>query len=830
MKATTLITAFLTITIIGSGSLTAADNPTAKATVVGGLQMSTSAPLNVITGLASMPLAFTENQGQWDDQVLFRANAGSATMWFTRDGAYYQFTRRIPGHSSESGNPVGVGQYPHASDRFDHEPVQPVPHSSAVGSYDPVSRHHSEPDNIETMMIKANVVGSNPRATVRGVGLMEYKCNYFIGNDPSKWRPDVPNYRAVVYKDIYPGIDLKYYGNGKQMEYDFIVSPGADPSQIQVRYEGVKGISVNDAGELVVKTEWGTVTELKPFVYQLDGSERTLVKGEYTLASDNTFGFNLKDGYNPKLALVIDPILSYSTYLGGISNDYGNAITVDATGAAYVTGSTKSADFPTLNEYQTNQGIEDVFVTKLSSSGSSLVYSTYLGGSSFEEGNGITVDAAGAAYVTGKTISSDFPTLNPYQTYQGGDDAFVTKLSSSGSSLVYSTYLGGSGYERGYAIAVDAAGVAYVTGNTTSSDFPTLNPYQTYQGDWDVFVTKLSSAGSSLVYSTYLGGSSADDGWGVAVDTAGAAYVTGRTFSSDFPTHNPYQTYQGGYDAFITKLSSSGSSLIYSTYLGGSNSDYDVGIAVDAAGAAYVTGFTKSADFPTLNPYQTDQGSHDAFVTKLSSSGSSLVYSTYLGGTGAEWGNGIAVDAAGAAYVTGYTQSNDFPTLNPYQGTFQGGVNDAFVTKFSSGGSSLVYSTYLGGSDNGDYGFGIAVDTAGAAYVTGYTYSSDFPTLNPYQTDQGSVDVFVTKLAMTCCNGDGIRGNVDNIIGPGGSVDVADLTYLVAYLFQGGPPPPCPEEGNADGLIGPAGPIDVADLTYLVAYLFQSGPAPAPCP
>jgi hypothetical protein len=370
-------------------------------------------------------------------------------------------------------------------------------------------------------------------------------------------------------------------------------------------------------------------------------------------------------------------------------------------------------------------------------------------------------------------LSSDFPTLNPYQaTLQGYSDVFVAKLSSSGNSLTYSTYLGGAGTEGGYGIAVDAGGSAYVTGVTSSANFPTASPFQaTLQGSSDAFVTKLSNTGNSLNYSTYLGGTGTyDQGCAIAVDGSGSAYVTGWTSSSNFPTSNPYQsTLQGWTDAFVTKFSSTGNSLLYSTYLGGSGSEnyytFEAGIAVDGSGNAYVTGFTASTNFPTLNPYQTDQTGDDVFVTKFSSTGNSLVFSTYLGGSGDEYGQGIAVDGNGNAYVTGRTTSTNFPTINSYQ-TDQPAY-DAFVTKLSVTGNSLLYSTYLGGSGE-DYGDAIAVDGSGNAYVTGFTYSSNYPTQNPYQTYQGAVtycDVFVTKLGGGCTadvDCDGITDAADN--------------------------------------------------------------------
>jgi len=580
---------------------------TASAVQNSGTNISANSQQQLIIekNLTSMPLAFTENRGQWDEQALFRANAGGATMWFTSTGAVYQFTRSIPGEEPQAG------------------PVDPIHELSGRQTPSSAPDMDCEPEQYESMTIKASFVGANPNPQVVGLEEMEYKCNYFIGNDPNEWHTDVPNYTAVLYEQVYDGIDLKYYGNGKQMEYDFIVSPGADFSQIQIDYEGAESISVNISGELVVETEWGEVVEQKPVIYQMVNNTRIPVTGVYSLKDDNSFGFKMTGDFDSSLPLVIDPVLSYSTYLGGNGDDYGVSIAVDGSGSAYVTGHTNSTNFPTLNPIQaTNQGAPyDVFVTKLSSSGNSLVYSTYLGGSSADWGESITIDGSGSAYVTGDTYSTDFPTLNPIQTTNHGYyDVFVTKLSSSGNSLVYSTYLGESDNDGGNSIAVDGSGSAYVTGQTFSTDFPTLNPYQTYQGDYDLFVTKLSSSGNSLVYSTYLGGNGDDYGVSIAVDGSGSAYVTGHTNSTNFPTLNPIQaTNQGApYDVFVTKLSSSGNSLVYSTYLGGSAGDVGKSIAVDSFGSAYMTGYTDSPDFPTLNPYQTYQTGDDVFVTKLS--------------------------------------------------------------------------------------------------------------------------------------------------------------------------------------------------------------------
>jgi hypothetical protein len=394
----------------------------------------------------------------------------------------------------------------------------------------------------------------------------------------------------------------------------------------------------------------------------------------------------------------------------------------------------------------------------LNATGSALIYSTYLGGRGGDDGYGIAVDANGNAYVAGYTGSANFPTMNPFQASLGGtEDAFVTKLNAAGNALVYSTYLGGSDQDAGLGIAVDAAGNAYVTGFTNSTDFPTKNPFQpSLGGNYDAFVTKLNTAGNAVVYSTYLGGSGVDGGEGIAADANGNAYITGSTTSTDFPTKNPFQASSGGStDAFVTKLDGLGNAAFYSTYLGGSGIDGGQGIAADAAGNAYVTGWTRSTNFPTKNAFQAtfSSGEDDAFVTKLDSVGKTALYSTYLGGSGDDLGYGIAVDAAGNAYVTGETSSTDFPTKAAFQANL-GGYYNAFMTKLNTGGNALVYSTYLGGSGI-DIGYGIAVD-ASSVYVVGQTSSSDFPTKNAFQAtfSGGEDDAFVAKIFFPAALGD----------------------------------------------------------------------------
>ncbi len=759
---------------------------------------TTPQSIEVTRNLTSMPLAFTANHGQWDERVLFRADAGGATMWFTADGVVYQFTRVIPGEEPLAG------------------PVDPM-YASGRGDMD------REPQQHETMLIKAAFVGANPNIEVVAEGLMEYKCNYFIGNDPTKWHTDVPNYGAIVMHDIFPGVDLRFSGNTTgELNYQYLLAPGVDGSQIGIEYEVPEGLLVDEAGRIAAQSDWGEISGLLAApvggvspLFDGASSQPTVSAGVGAGVSEQGDSWGMT--------------LEYSTYLGGSHYDEGYGIAIDGSGCAYVTGLTGSSDgssdFPTENAWDDsyNGGSCDAFVTKFSAAGNSLLYSTFLGGSGYADdwGFDIAVDEAGCAYVTGYTESSDFPTQNPYQTYQGDFDVFVTKLSSSGNSLVYSTYLGGSMEEGGKAITIDGSGNAYVTGYTYSSDFPTEGEFQTDQLNCDAFVTKLNSSGNALVYSTYLGGRSFDWGLGIAIDGSGNAYITGSTLSSEFPIQGEYQVFQGGYDAYVTKLNSSGNALVYSTYLGGSNFDNGYGIAVDGSGNAYITGWTLSSDFPTEGEFQTYHGYTDAFVTKLNSSGNGLIYSTYLGGGGSDHNFGIAVDGSGCAYVTGVTQSSDFPTENAWDDSYNGGL-DVFVTKFSAAGNSLLYSTFLGGEYD-DRGNGIAIDGSGCAYVTGRTTSSDFPTENAWDdSNNGGMDVFVTKLSYGCCIG--IRGNVDS--DGGDAIDISDLVFLVDYMFNSGPEPPCLDEADIDG----SGGIDISDLVFLVDYMFSGGPPPVACP
>lgn len=634
------------------------------------------------------------------------------------------------------------------------------------------------PAPIADRVIRMKLVGANAKARVSGGDELSGKTNYFIGNDPSKWRTQVPNYAEVKYADVFPGVDLVYHGNQSgQLEYDFVVAPGADPSAIRfavaedrigaTRSAHRAPLRVGANGDLVVKIGGSEIRFNKPVVYQIDrGAQRIVTQGRFVLTASHHVRFALGP-YDHSKTLIIDPALVYSTYLGGSSLDQGFGIAVDSAGNAYVAGYAGSTDFPTANPLP-NLPVTGAFVTKFNPAGSALVYSTYLGGTGPSQANAIAVDSAGNAYVTGQTRATDFPTVNPVQPTNtfNNQDAFVTKLSADGSALIYSTYLGGNtpdpedgGGQAAWGIAVDSSGNAYVTGNTQDTDFPTVNPLQATNktsapSSGTGFVTKYNAAGSALIYSTYLGGSAQDTPAGIAADSSGNAYVTGQTISADFPTANAFQPAcdgcPGAISAFMTKINASGSAFVYSTYLGGSDTTESIAIAADASGNAYVTGTTTATDFPTVNALQaTNHGNGDAFITKMNPNGSALIFSTYIGGsTGQDVGRGIAVDSSGNVYVAGSTGSTDFPTVNPVQATKNGGAgpDTGFVLNLNAAGSALIYSTYLGGS-LGDRVQAIAVDSSGNAYVTGYTFSVNFPTANPFQpANKGSENAFVTKL------------------------------------------------------------------------------------
>lgn len=685
---------------------------------------------------ARLPLRFEANRGQFDPRVQFVARGSGYTLFLTPGGAALALAAPQKTGLTADGLP---------------DWTQP----EGVGA-----------------LLWLTMAGANTHASMAGLQRLHGVSNYFVGKNRRSWRAKVPAYARVTMRHVYPHIDVTYYGNQGQLEYDYTLAPGADPHRIKLDVAGAWWLSLDAHGNLIMHTAAGNFLQARPVIYQTIHGRRHTVSGGYTLLGPRRVGFTV-GRYDNSKPLVIDPVLSYATYLGGSGSDYGVGIAVDSAGRAYVTGRTLSlSSFPGAGGASSFRGTapttgstlsggSDAFVTRLTADGSGQDFVTFLGGSSVNVGFGIAVDGAGNIVVVGATRSNLFPTVNAVQsTYGGGwSDAFVTKLNPAGNQILYSTYLGGSGWDFAGRVALDAAGDAYLTGATSSSTYPTANAAQPHYGGGmrDAFVTALSPSGT-LLYSTYLGGSGEDEGRGIAVDSAGNAYVAGQTQSSNFPTMGALQPALGGsFDAFVTKLSSAGA-IVYSTYLGGSDLDNANGVAVDGAGEAVVVGSTASQNFPTANAAQGANGGgsclglwfklgvcSDAFITKLNANGTALVYSTYLGGSGKELGEGVALDSGGNAYVTGGTSSTNFPTSNPLQAA-NGGGTDAFVAKVDPNGS-VLYSTYLGGSGYDD-GYGLAADSAGNVFVTGLTTSTNFPTASPMQGGAGGGgDAFVAKIS-----------------------------------------------------------------------------------
>ncbi len=683
----------------------------------------------------ALPLNFELNQGQTHQRVKFLARSDGYVLFLTATEAVMALD-----------NPAAHRRGKENLDVRDEEKPRP-------------------PRSIVRMKLE----GANRAPQIEGLEQLPARSNYFAGSDASAWRTNIANYARVRYAQVYPGIDMVYYGNGRRLEYDFIVAPGSDPELIEIAFGGIKAFEISRMGDVVLQTQQGNMLQSRPTAYQEIDGVKEQVPVDYVAKDAHRLGFQL-GAYDQSRPLIIDPVLVYSTYLGGSGFDQGYAIAVDSLGNSYVTGQTAAIDFPTTSgAFQTEYGGGDAFIAKLNPSGSALVYSTYLSGAS---GNGIAVDSAGNAYITGDAGPLSFPTTaGAFQTTPVGYDAFVTKLNPAGSGLVYSARFGGNLDDFSRGIALDVSGNAYITGWTvcrsTICTFPTVNAFQPNfaGGNNDAFVTKIDSSGSSLVYSTYLGGGKVINGtedWGeaIAVDSAGSAYVTGYTYSPDFPvTAGAFDTSRAGLDAFITKFTPDGAALVYSTFLGGAGREQGQGIAVDANGNAYVTGITESFDSPFTSAYEgfpvtsgafQTRGSYDAFVSKLNSKGSALVYSTYLGGSAdVDRGWAIALDDAGNACVTGDTVSTNFPVSNAIQAAYGGGLSDAFVTKLNAAGSGLIYSTFLGGNLT-DEGRGIACKGSDV-FVTGDTSSFNFPTSNPLQVNnagglQHHDDAFVVKI------------------------------------------------------------------------------------
>lgn len=737
---------------------------------------------------AALPLAFEQNQGQTNSQVKYMARGDGYTLFLTANDAVFSL------HS-----PLNSPDRSPAS----HSALSKAKVSSGNG------KHNTQDDS--SAVVRMQLSGANSLARVEASDKLSGSANYFIGSDPSKWRKNVPRYARVSYQNVYPGVNMAFHGAQRQLEFDFVVAPGADPQPIGFHFTGARSMKTDDSGNLVVSSTAGDVLLHRPVAYQQQNGAQQTVDARFVLKADNRVSFELGK-YDHSRELVIDPSVSYaySTYLGGSAEDDGLGIAFDSSGNAYVTGQTMSANFPTAGGVLPNTstgGTFDVFVSKIASDGSSLTYSTYIAGSGAgtkgnDSGNAIAVDSSGDAFVAGGTESTNFPTtagsFQPAIVSGATGNAFVLELNPAGNGLTYSTYLGGEVDDTAFGVAVDSSGNIYAAGRTSSSKFPSKNALQTTQAGG--FLAKLKPAGggpTDLLFSTFVGGGLNDSVSAVALDSSANAYVTGQTESSTLHTTAGVlqSTFGGVSDAFVTVIKTDGSAYVYSTYLGGSDIDIGLAIAVDSSGNAYVTGQTASSNtsakpFPTTTgAFQTTfgGGAYDAFVSKLNSTGTALVYSSYLGGPMADYGVGLAVDGSGNAYLTGRTLSSPgFPLKNPTQATFQG-TSDAFVSEVNSPGSQLLFSTYLGGNGDQDTttSGGVAVDSLGAnIYVTGNTTAStNFPvTPNPgvfQPTYGGGTDAFVAKYAQQTFS---IAATTPAAVSPGTpATSTVTLTALNGY-------------------------------------------------
>ncbi len=713
----------------------------------GTLPVEQSAVSTAEAAWGQMPVVFLANQGQLDDQVFFYIRGRDKSIYFTSQGVTYALSSPAPVVSS------------------------PDIHGAEA---EELSRDRNE--TIRRWVVRLDFVGAREVQPI-GQERAETVVSYFKGS-PDHWHTAIPTYSSILYPNLWPGIDLEYSGSVNRLKYRFIIRPGADPSSIRLAYQGAD-VRLTEAGRLEISTSAGRFYDDAPIAYQEVDGQRIPVQAAYALGEASaegvfTYGFQV-EGYDPSLPLILDPVvLIYCGFIGGADLDEARAVAVDVAGNVYITGETSSAEdsFPVTvgPDLTYNGGDDDIFVVKVRADGAALIYAGFIGGDDSEDGFGIAVDTAGNAYITGVTRSSEatFPVLGgPDLTYNGQNDAFVVKVNSAGTDLVYAGYVGGSGREFGNGIAVDSFGNAYIAGQTSSTEasFPvTVGPDLTFNyGETDAYVAKVNAAGTGLVYAGYIGGSQPDYGMGIAIDGSGQAYVVGYTRSMDFPAIvGPDLTYNGGTyagDGFVAKVRTDGTGLVYAGFIGGANDDYASGVAVDVAENVYIAGYTMStqASFPVIvGPDLTYNGgtyAGDAFVAKVWSSGAGLAYCGYIGGSGNDFiFSGLAIDALGHAYVAGSTDSdeNTFPVLKGTDLTYNG-YSDAFVAKVKPNGAGLIYAGYIGGS-NSDGAFAIAASADGEAFVVGATDSSEwtFPVIvGPDLTYGGNRDGFVAKVSFS---------------------------------------------------------------------------------
>jgi hypothetical protein len=715
-------------------------------TVAATTAVAAPAALPQRASVPNLPLTFEKNTGHWPREVQFVARSGGGTLFLTKREAVLDLR--------------GKGK---------------------------------------SAALRLKLAGSNPAAVVTGLDKQSSIVNYFLGNDPKQWRVNVPTYSRVKLAGVYPGVDLVYYGAAKSrtLEYDFVVKPGADPSRIRMAVSGAESLRTV-GGRLIASTACGDVTLNRPYAYQTVAGVRRQVACSFTLER-NTVAFQVAR-YDASRPLVVDPTLTYSTFVGGSGADSTAAyqedlgIAVDATGAVYVTGTTGSSDFPTtVGAYdRVIGGTTDVSVTKINPAGTALVYSTYLGGAGADVGGSIAVNALGAAYIAGAAAAGFPSTAGAYDTTHNGGttDVFVAALNPAGSTLTFSTFLGGDSSDYPQAIALDSGGNVVVAGQSSAATtvaFPTTTgAFQaTAPGNTDGFIAKLASTGASLIFGTFLGGAGLDVIYDIVMepttDNIIATGLAGTSVAPQFPTTlGAYdRIWNGGnYDAFVAKLNADGTALIFSTFLGGTNDDRGTGIALDSSGNIYITGYC-GAGFPTtIGAYdRTYSAVLDAFVTKLNSTATALVYSTYLGVSATDRGHSLAVDARERAWVVGYTSSDPFPTTaDAYQQTF-GGSYDGFVSAISASGAALDYSSYLGGPGL-DSVCHLAI--AGSnAYISGYGATGLPTSTGAFQTTQGggTADLWVAKLDISAPS--------TLVVAPV-TGQVGERIYITATLTSGG--------------------------------------------
>jgi hypothetical protein len=667
--------------------------------------------------LASLPAAFDANVGQFDDRVRFVAQGGGVVAWLVDGEVVVKLGDDDPGR-------VDLG---------------------------PRSRAPTKCGGVLRMRFPSSV-------TPRGESRLSSKSNWFIGNDPAKWRTDVTSFGRARYESAARGVDVVWRGTRRALEYDVVVAPGADLAAFSMEIDGASSLSVDaKSGDLVVTTPLGAeLRQSHPRCFQtIDGARRD-VAGRFVV--DGARVSFAADEWDRTRELVIDPTLDYSTYLGGNGTDISYSTAgVSSTGDIYVVGQTNSTNFPLASAIQfTSAGGYDASVTAIRSDGTGLLFSTYLGGFGNDYGEQVALDTSGNVYVAAVTNSTNVPTISAAQpSLAGAQDGYVVKLTPTGNSITYATYLGGSGDDFAYGLVVDAGGAAYVVGTTKSSNFPTSAARQSTFGGGlsDAFVTKLAPSGASFVYSTFHGGNAADEAFICALDAGGALVVGGYTGSTNLPINNAFQSSlrASSFDGFVAKYNAAGSALVFGTYLGGSGTDVVDAVCVDSSGIVYACGGTGSSDFPTASPTQAAFGGgvYDVFVTKFSSGGNSLAFSTYLGGSGQDEALGMVVDSSGGILVSGYTGSSNFPVLNAVQPTYGGGLSDGFVARFLPGAATPLYSTYFGGSAE-DRFYGISIDPAGKLCLSGYSLSTDFPVRGAFQSSKGTgagADVVVVRFA-----------------------------------------------------------------------------------